>query len=434
MPDIFENIINIKPKIFSLREKNLSKFISLFTPDYKIIFYFSNPDSDFEVLAAGKIFSIQTDYSGLKDVIAKLNTKIEELNIHEEIKNLPLFFGYCKFPSLIKENTWIDFEDAEWILPEFIIYSDKKNSILINFSVKTDYIIDEISSYSKDDFQNHKKDFNIRRFDSNIFSDWEKKVKSAVEMIEQKKLKKIVLSRKKEYEFDDSTDLVNIIDKLNEFYPNCLNFLIKSESSHFFGSSPELLAEINQSEFRTEALAGSVERGNSDNEDIKLTVFLLSDSKNLQEHQLVIDYLKSNLEDVICNFSTSDKPKIKKFRNIQHLNTEITGQIKSDIDIFNIISKIFPTPAVCGIPKDTAIKVLSELEGFERGIFTGIIGWFNLDNQAKFYVAIRSGLLKGNHLTLFAGCGIVQSSDALDEFKETEIKIKAISDLFNVEN
>ncbi len=433
MLDLSENKIEITPKTSLIKRGKISKLISHFNSHYKNLFYFTKPSIDFEVLAVGKVLSFESSYSELNNLYEQLVRKIDTFDIDKTSKDLPLFFGYCKFPSIIKENSWIDFRDSEWILPEHIFYKNKNESLLISFSSNTELIDKSIVLQNNRD-NNRIKPVKLSNFQSESSLNWEKRVNSAIEMINKNELKKIVLTRKKGFKVNSEIDFTDIIDALNNDYENCFNFLIKSNDSYFFGSSPELLAEINNSNFKSEALAGSIERGNSEIEDNHLSDFLLQDDKNLTEHKIVIDYLKSNLEDSIDNFVISEMPKIKRLKNIQHLQTEIQGQIKSDVDIFNLVSKIFPTPAVCGIPKDVAINKLHDLENFERGIFTGIIGWFNLNKKAEFYVAIRSGLVKDNFLSVFAGCGIVENSNAHDEYKETELKLKVITDLFDVEN
>ncbi len=433
MLDISENKRKIFPEISLLQKGKVSQFISHFSSTSKNIIYFANPSSDFEVLAVGKLLSVESSYSQLDNLYKQFISKFKDTDLEIDNTDIPLFFGYCKFPSSVKDNFWIDFKDSEWILPEHIFYKRKDESLLISFSLN-EPPIDKSKLLKKTVRSGLLKSVKLSPFQFDLYTEWEVIFNSAVEMIRKKKLEKIVLARKKEFKTNHEIDFTEIMEVLNIDYQDCFNFLIKSNDSYFFGSSPELLAQISSTRFKSEALAGSMERGISEIEDRYLSEFLLNDKKNLSEHQIVIDYFKSNLQDVVNNFVISEKPKIKRLKNIQHLQTEIQGQIKLDVDIFNLVSKIFPTPAVCGIPKEIAINELSHLENFERGIFSGIIGWFNLNKKAEFYVAIRSGLFKDNFLSVFAGCGIVQNSNALDEYKETELKLRVITDLFNVEN
>jgi menaquinone-specific isochorismate synthase len=123
-----------------------------------------------------------------------------------------------------------------------------------------------------------------------------------------------------------------------------------------------------------------------------------------------------------------------KLENIQHLKTKFEGVLFKDKFFFDLINELQPTPAVCGFPKEEAYKFILENETYERGLYSGITGWFNLYDEGEMAVAIRSALIKGNKLHAFAGCGIVEGSDPVAEYEETEIKLKPIFSIFGYEN
>ena len=89
---------------------------------------------------------------------------------------------------------------------------------------------------------------------------------------------------------------------------------------------------------------------------------------------------------------------------------------------------------MCGLPSENAKLIIENLELFERGLYSGALGWIDFNNNANIAVGIRSALINGNKLRAFAGCGIVEGSDALSEYKETELKLKPILSLFENEN
>src|SRR5690606_15629740 len=99
--------------------------------------------------------------------------------------------------------------------------------------------------------------------------------------------------------------------------------------------------------------------------------------------------------------------------------------------MLHVMRSLFPTPAVCGIPKDKSLKLIEETETFDRGLFSGIIGWFNTDGYGEFFVSIRSALVNDKKLYAYAGCGIVDGSDPVEEFEETNLKLNPILSLFN---
>ncbi len=225
-----------------------------------------------------------------------------------------------------------------------------------------------------------------------------------------------------------------IYSDLDQKYPTCTNFLIKSGESIFFGSTPELLARFSGNQFFTEALAGSIMRGENSTEDARLENELLMSKKNKVEHDLVTDHIKTSLQNFLEKIEIDENPTVKKFSNIQHLQTNVKGILKQDSNIFDIITALFPTPAVCGIPKEKSLQLIKDTEEFDRGLFSGLIGWFNFNGYGEFNVAIRSALINKNTLYTFAGCGIVEDSNPDDEFEETNLKLKPILSLFDNAN
>ncbi len=127
---------------------------------------------------------------------------------------------------------------------------------------------------------------------------------------------------------------------------------------------------------------------------------------------------------------TFKQTKVKKLKNIQHLWTPVKAEIRKEIPIITIIKNIHPTPAVCGLPKNKALKIIDKSENFDRGLYAGTLGWFNLSRNGEFIVGIRSALIKNSYLYLFAGSGIVDGSSIKSKYEETELKLKPMISLF----
>jgi menaquinone-specific isochorismate synthase len=220
---------------------------------------------------------------------------------------------------------------------------------------------------------------------------------------------------------------------LEENFENCYTFTYRNGDSVFFGVSPEKLFKISDGFIETDALAGSIPRGTSQDEDDKFTQELLQSEKNLAEQKSVVDFILEQLTPVTEKILFDSHPSIKKYRNIQHLYSQIRAKLKQNTSIFSLLELLHPTPAVCGMTKIEALKTINELEDFDRGMYAGVLGWFNLENEGEFIVGIRSALLCGKLLRAFAGCGIVAGSESLSEFNETELKLKPILSLFTNE-
>ncbi|RPI74392.1 MAG: isochorismate synthase, partial [Ignavibacteriales bacterium] len=259
---------------------------------------------------------------------------------------------------------------------------------------------------------------------------WKQIINLALEKIHNLEIKKVVLSRKVDLILSDSINLTVSLNSLREDYPDCFLFAYHKRNSTFFGATPELLAKISDKKIELNAIAGSAKRGTSPEDDSKLESELLNNKKDLDEHSYVLEHLKETLKNFSENISYDKIPSVKKFKNIQHLSTRISASLKDNSGIMNILKEVHPTPAVCGYPKETALNLIKKTESQKRGLYSGIIGWFNFNNEGEFAVSIRSAITKGNKLTAYAGGGIVEGSEPDAEFEETEMKLKPILSLF----
>ena len=110
--------------------------------------------------------------------------------------------------------------------------------------------------------------------------------------------------------------------------------------------------------------------------------------------------------------------------NVHHLYTPVTARLRAGHDLLDLVARLHPTPAVGGLPRDTALAWLREHEGLDRGWYAAPVGWMGADGDGEFAVALRSALLDGESATLFAGCGVVGDSDPDDELAESELKLR----------
>jgi menaquinone-specific isochorismate synthase len=253
---------------------------------------------------------------------------------------------------------------------------------------------------------------------------WKNMVNRGLEFIDEGKLEKVVLSRKIEISLSNEPSFSKIFRNLENTFPDCGIFLFKKNSSVFFGATPERLFSMNDSRLKIDALAGSAP---SSREDALFT------GKNIKEHNFVIDYIIKTLTPFTSDILLSRHHDTKKLNNISHIWSEISAVLNDNSHIFLLIKELFPTPAVCGTPRDKALTLIKKLEDHRRGLYAGLIGWLNF-SEADFYVSIRSALSNGNKILAFAGCGIVEGSDPEEEFDETELKLIPIVSLFKNEN
>lgn len=150
---------------------------------------------------------------------------------------------------------------------------------------------------------------------------------------------------------------------------------------------------------------------------------LLSDQKNLSEHGFVVSMIRQVLEPFCNGLNVPDEPVLMRMRDIQHLYTPVTGTVKDkDTTLFQLVKALHPTPALGGIPRQPAMEAIRLLEKMDRGLYGAPIGWVDYRGSGEFCVGIRSGLLKEDRASLYAGCGVVKESEPEEEYKETSVK------------
>ena len=206
--------------------------------------------------------------------------------------------------------------------------------------------------------------------------------------------------------------------------------MFKRGNSAFIGASPEKFAKVSNGWIEVDALAGSAPRGEDDIKDVEMEHFLLSSEKNLFEQRAVVNFIHNLLSKISDEIIFDDKPILRKLPNIQHLWTIIRAKLKDNVKLFDVLMTLHPTPAICGDPWKIAMFFILDMEVHDRGLYSGNIGWFNFNGRGEFAVALRSALIKEKCLYAYAGCGIVQGSEANAEFEESEIKLKPILSLF----
>lgn len=403
------------------------------------LFYYSKPYEEKSFLGIGKIKSKHADQtigSAAKNDASSQNS-IVSVNFNLELlNNIPLVLGSEKFPLVKKESLWNDFEDSNWFIPQILILVNEKQPYLIfqffGNNPELSLLESVIEKCSKTEKSQHNCTIKevISATDKN---GWTRSINKALLEISSRSIQKVVLARRVQIALNDNFNFSNALSTLNENYPECVTFAYKEKNSVFFGATPEKLFSIKKNRIETEALAGSIERGISKEEDFEKQIQLQSNLKDINEHNNVLSFILNNLKDYCEELKYDNPPQIKKLSNIQHLQTKISSTLKDGIDVLVLLKKMHPTPAVCGLPQKKALELIKELEYFDRGLYSGVIGWYNEKGESEFSVGIRSALLKDNTLSAYAGCGIVEGSNPALEFQETELKFKPILSLLENE-
>jgi len=258
---------------------------------------------------------------------------------------------------------------------------------------------------------------------------WATLVESAIEY--KALIPKVVLSRQTELVCEQKVNQWDLINQWQEANPNSFHFAFQFSKNHaFIGCSPERLFSREKKHLKTEALAGTVNRGREPREDAILRQSLLSDKKIDRENYLVQEFIVANLKrlkaQVVCS-----EPHVMQLHNVQHLRVEINAKLNARTSDAALLHNLHPTPAVGGSPKLPALQFINDKEHYNRGWYAGTVGYLRVD-KSDFSVAIRSALLSSNRIKLFAGAGIVIGSIADQEWQELENKIRTILDILSV--
>jgi len=261
------------------------------------------------------------------------------------------------------------------------------------------------------------------RTDMPDYDAWQKLVEGALQEIESNHFQKAVLARETRMTFDAPLDPTPMLARLFDATHDCYLFCFQPKTgAAFLGASPERLFKRRGRHIETEALAGTRARGQSPEEDAKLSAALLASDKDRREHSIVLDTVKALLEERCHAVHVDGETSLLKLARSQHLFVRLEGLLAEDESNATLLRDLHPTPAVGGQPRDAAIDWLDDQEPFDRGWYAGPVGWVSAD-AAEFAVGIRSGLIAGNTLSLYSGAGIVEGSIPKDEWAEIENKM-----------
>ncbi len=377
-------------------------------------------------------------------------------NIPQEV--CPRLFGGFAFeedPEL--RSFWSAFSAATFILPRYqLTRLGKAGWLTVNHLMRADdhiedleYLFIDVVSQIERDASNasqansgtvraEKSSESDNHIDSNELvdrQDWEKLFGLAMDRIWAGTLRKVVLARARHLSAARPFDPTLALLRLERRYPDCYRFLFEPVSGNaFFGATPELLARVQGRALGTAALAGSIRRGSTPEEDAGLGEKLLNSRKDRREHALVLEAIEAGIRPMVRVLQVEPAPHLRKLSNIQHLETALTAQLKKPMGVLPIVEALHPTPAVGGVPRAAALDLIHRTEPVERGWYAGPMGWLDPRHNGLFTVAIRSAVAVGREARLFAGAGIVEDSEADREWREIDLKFKPLMDALMAEH
>ena len=193
-------------------------------------------------------------------------------------------------------------------------------------------------------------------------------------------------------------------------------------------ASPERFLKMKDSKINTRPIKGTRPRGKNTEEDNRLKIELKNSEKDKSELLMIVDLERNDLNKVCETGSVvvDELFTVEEYATVFHLVSDITGKLKKDLNVVDLIKAAFPGGSITGAPKIRAMEVIDELENNKRGIYTGSFGYISLDGSCDLNIIIRTALYKDNNYYLGVGGGITCESDLEFEYEETLQKAKAV--------
>ncbi|MFT3969032.1 MAG: isochorismate synthase [Micropruina sp.] len=251
---------------------------------------------------------------------------------------------------------------------------------------------------------------------------WRRRVAEAVRRIESNGLEKVVLARAVTATASEPIDVRHLVGTLSEGYPSCWTFSVDG----LVGASPEMLVRRERGLATSRVLAGTIRRSGSEETDLKLASSLARSSKNLAEHELAVASVAEALAPLCSGMNVPESPYVLELPNVLHLATDVTAVAHKKASALRLAAALHPSAAVCGTPTAVARAAIAELEGLDRGRYSGPVGWIDSNGDGEWAIALRCGMVDPadpRRIALFAGCGIVEGSDPDEELAETKAKL-----------
>ncbi|OYT55029.1 MAG: anthranilate synthase component I [Candidatus Altiarchaeales archaeon ex4484_2] len=235
-----------------------------------------------------------------------------------------------------------------------------------------------------------------------------------------------VLSQRLDTEY--CGDKFQVYRRLKEINPSPYMYYLELGDRRIVGSSPEMLARVEGRRVETYPIAGTRPRGGAPGEDERLGRELLGDEKERAEHVMLVDLGRNDIGRVseYGSVEVSRFMQVEKYSHVQHIVSEVRGELRQDMDCFDALKAVFPAGTVSGAPKVRAMEIIDEIEPTRRGIYAGCVGYFSFNQNMDTAITIRTIDFEGDRAYIQVGAGIVADSNPEKEYEETINKGKAM--------
>ena len=251
-------------------------------------------------------------------------------------------------------------------------------------------------------------------------------VETAKEHILRGDIFQVVLSQRFTSPFNG--DPFSLYRQLRTSNPSPYMFYLDFEDYTILGTSPESLVKVKDGLVTTNPIAGTKPRGNTVEEDALIANELLNDEKEVAEHRMLVDLGRNDIGRIaeIGTVHVEKYMTIEYYKYVMHIVSEVTGRLKKNAHVLDVLTTCLPAGTVSGAPKIRAMQIINSLEPMKRGVYAGAVGYISVTGNMDLALAIRTMIVKDHLAYVQAGAGIVHDSIPKSEYAETIHKAKAL--------
>ncbi|MFW6375429.1 MAG: anthranilate synthase component I [Guyparkeria sp.] len=292
--------------------------------------------------------------------------------------------------------------------------------------------LDRLAARLREPVANYGSSAPGRDIDENDFTatftreGYENAVRAIREYIAAGDVMQVVPSQRMSIEFGAAP--IDLYRALRSINPSPYMYFIDAGEFTVVGSSPEILARLEDGTVTVRPIAGTRPRGATEAEDKALEQDLLSDPKEIAEHVMLIDLGRNDTGRVarVGSVKLEERMIIERYSHVMHIVSQVTGELEEGLNAMDVLRATFPAGTVSGAPKIRALEIIQELEPVKRGVYAGAVGYWAWNGNMDTAIAIRTGVIKDGQLHVQAGGGIVADSIPATEWEETLNKRRAL--------
>ena len=258
----------------------------------------------------------------------------------------------------------------------------------------------------------------------------EKEFKQSVEKIKEYikagDVMQVVCSQRMSVPF--TSDPVELYRSIRHLNPSPYLYYLNLDEFHIVGSSPEILARLEDGEVTVRPIAATRRRGRNEQDDIAMEEEMVNDPKEIAEHLMLIDLGRNDVGRIAeaGTVEVTQKFGVERYSHVMHMVSNVRAKLRKGLKAMDVFRATFPAGTLSGAPKIRAMEIIDEFEPVKRGIYGGAVGYFSWQGNMDMAIAIRTAIIKDEVLYIQAGGGFVADSDPELEWKESLNKARAI--------